>query len=93
MAEIRTGDSPSACALFLRIVYFESGIHAEEHEIEVQPEPQSVGYGYFPEETGRVKVAVFLCGIGAYGPYISGIGKGGKLEFPEQFGAILQIKV
>ena len=73
----------SAAALFTRIYGLHAAVETKNEEIKVEAQSQSVGNGYLPVETVKAELPSGLVGIVACVPNISGVNKGGGMEFPK----------
>ena len=72
---------------------FHTCIEADDEEVEVHAEAESVGYGYLAVEVVETECAVWLVGIVANSPDVASIDEEGTIELPEQEGTVFNAEV
>ena len=76
-----------------RIDGFHTSIESEDEVVKYQSETHAIGCSQLFIELIETELATWLVRIFAQGPYITGINKQCAVNFPEQMGSVLCIKI
>ena len=90
--KIGLGYGPLYCPIG-RVVGFHTEVGADNYKIEVEAYAESICQGYLLIEGIKAKYTSGLGFVVVYGPYVTGIDKECRLDFPEQLGSILYAQV
>ena len=90
--EVGVGNSPFYCIIG-RVVGFHTKVGSNYHKVEVEAQTKTVGQCYLLVESIEAEGTTGLSFIVVYSPYITGVDKDCRLDFPEQLGAILNAEV
>ena len=70
-----------------------AGIETDDEEVGVHAETDAVADGYLLPEFADAEGAAGLVVVGADGPDVAGIDKGGSTELPEELGSVFEAEV
>jgi len=92
-AEDGMGDGVVTSTVVGGVDGFHACIEADDEEVEVHTEAESVGDGYLAVEAVEAECSAWLVGIVADGPDVTGIDEEGSVELPEEVGAVFDAEV
>jgi len=92
-AEDGMGDGVVTSTVVGGVDGFHACIEADDEEVEVHAEAESVGDGYLAVEVVETECAVWLVGIVANSPDVASIDEEGTIELPEQEGTVFNAEV
>ena len=91
--EVVVEDGVVVAASVRRVDGFHTGIEADDEEVGIHAETDTVAHGDLFPEPAKLEFALRLILVGTDGPDVTRIDKGGATEFPEELGTVFEAQV